>query len=93
MLFLLISFIVSLALATLAYTQARGFVTRRLRYVDAIQNGFAPWIAGIVSAAVAMPLTMILPFVGAGTALSVGLAVELGVAAGAREVRHTLPRY
>ena len=93
MLFMILGFLLSTALAMLAYAQARSFVTRRLRYVDAIQNWFAPWIAGAAAAAIAMPLTMILPLVGAGTALSIGLAVGLGVASGAREVRHTLPRY
>src|SRR2546425_753586 len=33
----------------------RGFVRRRLRYVDAIQKPAAPWIAGAVATAVALP--------------------------------------
>ncbi len=93
MLFVILGFVLSTALVMLAYAQARRFVTRRLRYVDAIHTWFAPWIAGVATAAIAMPLTMILPLVGTGTALSVGLAVGLGVASGAREIRHTLPRY
>lgn len=93
MLFLILSFLVSLALVTLAYAQTRNFVMRRLRYVDAVQNALAPFVAGIGAAVVAWPMFALLPLVGVGTALSVGFAVGAGVAAGARAVRHSLPRY
>ncbi|MEP7001109.1 MAG: hypothetical protein ABI969_11565 [bacterium] len=92
MLFIL-SFAVSVVLATLAYSQAKSFVTRRLRYVDAVQSAIAPIIAGAAVAVCALPLVAFLPLVGAGTALTLGLAVGFGVAAGAREVRHKLPGY
>ena len=93
MLYLILSVLASFAIATLAYAQARNFVTRRLRYVDAVQSALAPFVAGIAAGVVALPIMAILPLVGAGTAVSLGLAVGLGVAAGAREVRGTLPRY
>ena len=92
MLFLL-SFAITAVLATVAYAQARGFVTRRLRYVDAVQTPLAPIVAGGVVALIAWPVVAILPLVGIGTALSVGLAVGTGVAHGAREVKHKLPGY
>lgn len=91
--FVILSFLISLALVTLAYAQSRNFVMRRLRYVDAVQNTVAPFIAGIGAAAVTWPIFALLPLVGLGTALSVGFAVGAGVAAGARAVRHSLPRY
>lgn len=91
--FVILSFAASFLIATFAYVQAKGFVTRRLRYVDAVQSVFAPFVAGGVAAVIALPLMAILPLVGAGTALSFGLAVGLGVAAGAREVKHRLPGY
>jgi hypothetical protein len=91
--FVILSFVISLALVTLAYAQSRNFVMRRLRYVDAVQNALAPVIAGLGAAAVTWPLFAVLPLVGFGTALSVGFAVGAGVAAGARAVRHSLPRY
>jgi len=78
---------------TLAYAQSRNFVMRRLRYVDAVQNALAPVIAGLGAAAITWPIFALLPLVGLGTALSVGFAVGAGVAAGARAVRHSLPRY
>ncbi|HET9011968.1 MAG TPA: hypothetical protein VFN38_09145 [Gemmatimonadaceae bacterium] len=91
--FFILSILVSFAVSMLAYAQARNFVTRRLRYVDAVQTALAPFIAGIASAVVLWPIVALLPLVGVGTAISVGFAVGAGVAAGAREVRHSLPRY
>ena len=92
MFFLILSFVVSLALVTLAYAQTRNFVMRRLRYVDAVQNVLAPVVAGIGAAVITWPIFALLPLVGVGTALSVGFAVGAGVAAGARAVRQS-PRY
>jgi hypothetical protein len=93
MIFLILSFVISLALVTLAYAQTRNFVMRRLRYVDAVQNALAPVLAGVGAAVVTWPIFALLPLVGVGTALSVGFAVGAGVAAGARAVRQSLPRY
>ena len=90
---LILSFAASFVLATLAYSQAKRFVTRRLRYVDAVQSTLAPIVAGIAVAVISLPLVAVLPLVGAGTALTLGLAVGFGVAAGAREVKYKLPGY
>jgi len=87
----LLSFVASTVLAILAYAQARSFVTRRLRYVDAVQSAIAPWIAGAAVAVICLPIVAFLPLVGVGTALTLGVAVGAGVAAGAREVKHKLP--
>lgn len=89
----ILSFAASAVLAILAYALAKNFVTRRLRYVDAVQSAIAPVVAGVAVAVVALPLVAFLPLVGVGTALSLGLAVGAGVAAGAREVKHKLPGY
>jgi hypothetical protein len=59
----------------------RGFVRRRLRYVDAIQKPAAPWIAGAVATALALPVTA-LPVITLGTAIAFGLGVAGGVASG-----------
>jgi hypothetical protein len=89
----ILSFAASTILAILAYAQAKSFVTRRLRYVDAVQSAIAPFIAGAAAAVIALPIVASVPLVGIGTALGLGLAVGAGVAAGAREVRHKLPGY
>jgi hypothetical protein len=89
--FFLLSFLASTVFAIVGYAQARSFVTRRLRYVDAVHTAFAPIIAGVGAALLALPIMALLPYVGVGTALSFGIAVGAGVAAGSREVRHRLP--
>jgi hypothetical protein len=89
----LLSFVASAVVAVFAYAQARNFVTRRLRYVDAVQSALAPFVAGACAAVIALPIFAFLPLVGVGTALTLGLAVGAGVAAGARQVRHKLPGY
>jgi hypothetical protein len=91
--YVILSFLVSAVLALLAFAQTRRFVTRRLRYVDAVQTAVAPIVAGLAAGVIALPIFHFLPLVGAGTAITLGLAVGAGVASGARDVRHTLPRY
>jgi hypothetical protein len=89
----LLSFLASTVLAIVGYAQARAFVTGRLRYVDAVHTAIAPIIAGAGAALLALPLVAIIPFVGAGTALSFGVSVAFGVAAGSREIRRRISGY
>lgn len=93
MIFIILSFAISTVVAILAYAQSRSFVTRRLRYVDAVQSALAPWVAGVAVALIAVPIMGMLPLVGIGTALTLGFAVGAGVAAGAREVKGKLTGY
>ena len=86
----LITVLVALAAGVAGYAQARRFVSSRLRYVDAAQNKLLPVAAGIGAALLALPLVF-LPFIGAGTAVVLGLGVGTGVAVGAKDVR--LARY
>ncbi len=69
------------------YSTARRFVRERLRYVEAAHTPFAAIAAGVVAALIAMPLTAILPIVGAGTAIAFGLSTALGTRAGASDVK------
>ena len=69
------------------YRWTRGFVADRLRFVDAVQRPPAPWIAGAVTAMVALPVVSLLPFFAGGTALALGVGVGFGVARGARDIR------
>lgn len=91
--YMILGLIASTVVAVLGYWQSRAFVTRRLRYVDAVHTPIAPIAAGAVAAVIALPIVSLLPIVGIGTALSFGLSVGAGVAAGSREVRNSLPRY
>jgi hypothetical protein len=93
MMIFLLSFLVSTVLAIVGFAQARAFVTRRLRYVDAVHTKLAPIVAGVGAALLALPLVAIIPFLGVGTALSFGISVGAGVLAGSRDVRGRLSGY
>lgn len=87
LIFLIISFAITVVLAGLAFRSARNFVRRKLRFVDAVQSPFAAILSGI-GAAILVGLCTFIPFIGAGTALSVGLAVGMGVSTGAKDARN-----
>ena len=74
------------ATAGFGYLAARNFVRGRLRFVDAVQSPWAPWIAGACGAVLISPLTL-LPLLGATTALVFGIGIGLGTASGARAIR------
>ncbi|HEX8393080.1 MAG TPA: hypothetical protein VF665_12120 [Longimicrobium sp.] len=77
----------TLAVTAFGYLQSRKFVRGRLAYVDAVQRGYAPFVAAAGAFALALPVVGILPFIGGGTALLFGAAVGTGVAAGAKDTR------
>ena len=87
----LLAFALSTAAVIIGFTQAKDFVARRLRYVDAVRSPLAPIVAGVGAALVAAPIVALLPLVGAGSAIAFGLSVALGVAAGNKEIRRSLP--
>ena len=87
----LLAFALSTAAVIIGFTQAKDFVARRLRYVDAARSPLAPFVADIGAAIIAAPIVWLLPFVGAGSAIAFGLSVALGVAAGNKNVRQQLP--
>ena len=87
----LLAFALSTAAVIIGFTQAKDFVARRLRYVDAARSPLAPLVAGVGAALIAVPIVALLPFIGAGTAIAFGLSVGLGVAAGNKEIRRSLP--
>src|SRR3954453_23359386 len=88
--FALLAFALSTAAVIIGFTQAKDFVARRLRYVDAGRSPLAPVVAGIGAALIAAPIVWLLPIVGAGSAIAFGLSVALGVAAGNKEIRRSL---
>jgi hypothetical protein len=75
------------ASAILGYTQSRLFVRRKLRFVDKVQNGGVPVLAGLAATIVAVPIVALLPLVGAGTAIIFGISVGTGVSSGVRDIR------
>ena len=87
----MIGFLLSLAIATILAVTLHGatrrFVRDRLRYVEAVRKGLAPWLAGGAAFLLASPVVALLPIVGTGTAITVGLAVGMGVANGAKDIK------
>jgi len=67
-----------------SYTWTKGFVRRRLRFVDAVHTRPAPWIAGAAAALVATPITF-LPLVTGAAAIALGVGVGLGVRSAQRD--------
>lgn len=78
--------LITLAAGLLGFVLARGFVRRRLRFVDAVHSPFAPIVAGLAAAAVALPASL-LPFITLATAVVFGIGTGLGTASGSRALR------
>lgn len=76
--------IVSAAALGGGYAWAKGFVRRRLRFVDAVYTRPAPWIAGAAAVLVAAPFTF-LPVITALTAVGLGVGVGFGVRVAQRD--------
>ena len=81
---------IAFTVALVGFVITRRFVENRLRYVDAVQNPLAAFLAGGAATVIAIPVVAILPFVGIGTAILFGLGVFAGVSSGAREIRKRL---
>jgi hypothetical protein len=79
-------FYVTLAAGLIGYLLARRIVSRRLRFVDAVQSRFAPLVAAVLGAVAILPLT-VLPLVTLTTAMVFGIGTGFGTARGARLVR------
>ncbi len=80
------AFFVTLVAGFAGYLLARRFVSRRLRFVDAVQSRFAPLVAALTATIVTWPLTL-LPAITLTTAMVFGIGTGLGTASGARLVR------
>ena len=79
-------FFVTVAAGIIGYLITRRFVSRRLRFVDAVQSRFAPLVAAVSGSIAILPLTA-LPLVTIATAVVFGIGAGLGTASGARLVR------
>jgi hypothetical protein len=76
----------TLAAGFAGYFLARSFVTRRLRFVDAVHSPFAPLLAGVTAALVAWP-AVLLPLITLTTTIVFGIGTGLGTASGSRAIR------
>ncbi len=77
---------IAFAGGVLAFGFSRGFVRRRLRFVDAVQSPVAPYLAAGIGLLLIWPLTL-LPLIGGGTMSAVALGAGLGTASGVKALR------
>lgn len=82
----IISLAVMIAVGLFGFAFSKGFVSRRLRFVDAIQSPVAPIAAGILAFVVAWPLSF-LPFISTWPALVFAFGTAFGTASGVRAIR------
>jgi hypothetical protein len=85
-----LAFTVAVGGGILAFGFARGFVRRRLRFVDAVRSPIVPVIAAVGAALLVMPFTM-LPLVKilvtGVTAAVIGLGAGLGTRSGVKALQ------
>ena len=79
-------FFITLVAGFAGYLLARRFVSRRLRFVDAVQSRFAPLMAAVSGALAILPLTA-LPLVTITTVMVFDIGAGFGTASGARLAR------
>lgn len=90
MFFTLLSFAAAIVVGMAGYSLSRSFVASKLRFVDAVNKPFVPILSGIGAAIIAMPIMGLLPIVGTGTALTLGVAVWAGVKTGVKDIRRSI---
>jgi hypothetical protein len=77
---------IALTAGVFAFGFARGFVRRRLRFVDAVRGPVVPLLAGLAATVVAWPFTL-LPLITGFTAAIVGVGAGLGTASGVKALK------
>ena len=69
------------------YVRLRDFVCSRLRFVDSVQRRSTPWLAGAGAALIALPVALILPFLGPLTVIVSGVVVGTAVRSGQKQIK------
>lgn len=69
------------------HIKSRHFVGQRLRYTSVVEKPALGLWAGVGATILAAPIVALLPVVGGGTALAVGLGVGTGVAVGVQDAK------
>ena len=86
----LVAIVVTAAAGIFSFGFARGFVRRRLRFVDAVRSPVVPVLAAVVAGLLVLPLTII-PLVNllvsGVTAAVVGVGAGLGTRSGVKALQ------
>ncbi|HEU5217638.1 MAG TPA: hypothetical protein VFU23_03215 [Gemmatimonadales bacterium] len=85
-LFNLVAVAIAAVAGVFAFGFARGFVRRRLRFVDSVRSPGVPVLAAVVAGLIVLPLTL-LPLITGLTAASVGLGAGLGTRSGVKALQ------
>ena len=83
----LVSLVITAVAGLLAFGFTREFSRSRLRFVDAARNPVLPWVVGVITVVVAMPIAALLPLITGLTALVTGAAAGLGTASGVKALK------
>jgi len=85
-LFSILAIAIAVTGGVFAFGLARGFIRRRLRFVEAARSPLVPWVAGGLGLLVAAPFTL-LPLISGATVAAIGLGAGLGARSGAVALR------
>jgi len=81
-----VALIIAITGGILSFGFVRGFVRRRLRFVDAVRSPLVPYLAGGIGLLVTAPFTF-LPLITGATVAAVGLGAGLGARSGVTAIR------
>lgn len=82
----LVTLVATIAIGLVGFNLAKGYVKRRLRFVDAVYSPLAPVVAGVIGGLLAWPFA-ILPFITTGMAAIFGIASGLGTASAVKQLK------
>jgi len=82
----LAAMVLAVTAGIMSFGFARGFVRRRLRFVDTVRSPGVPVLVAVVAGLLVLPLTL-LPLVSGITAAAVGLGAGLGTRSGVKALQ------
>jgi len=83
----LIGLAIAGAAGVFTHLKSRSFVGRRLRYTNLVEKPALGLWAGVGATILAAPVVAVLPIVGGGTAIAIGLGVGTGVSLGVHDTK------
>jgi hypothetical protein len=82
----LAAFVIAATAGIMSFGFTRGFVRRRLRFVDTVKSPGVPVLVAVIAGVLVLPLTL-LPLVTGVTAAAVGLGAGLGTRSGVKALQ------
>jgi len=82
----MLELLLTITAGAIGFILTRNFVRRRLRFVDAVDSPWAPYITSLIAGMLVWPAALF-PFFSIVTAVAFGIGTGLGTASGARAIR------